>query len=83
MARIQSQLHLQIGVALLLVTVGLVAANQRRGREKRRRPLRDYSSRSGFPLGVVASRGMARDAAIPADMLTPEPLRPFTNSAAR
>ena len=43
-------------------------------------PLRDYSSRSGLPMGVEASRGVASTAPIPADMLTPEPLRPFTHA---
>jgi len=37
---------------------------------------RDYSDRSGFPMGVEASRGMARDFNAPRDMRTPEPLRP-------
>ena len=40
-------------------------------------PARDYSDRSGFPRGVEASRGVARDALIPPDMLTPEALRPW------
>jgi hypothetical protein len=40
-------------------------------------PGRDYSHRTGYPLGIEASRGAARDADIPADMLTPEPLRPY------
>jgi hypothetical protein len=42
--------------------------------------MRDYSGRSGFPLGVEASRGAASDAPIPADMLTPELLRPYTQA---
>jgi len=37
---------------------------------------RDYSDRSGFPMGVEASRGMARDFNAPRDMRTPEALRP-------
>ena len=44
-------------------------------------PMRDYSSRSGFPLGIEASRGAARDAMIPADMKIPEALRPLNESS--
>ena len=72
-------LAFQIGIGLALVAFGLVAASHRRA-SARRRPLRDYSRRSGFPLGVEASRGAASDAPIPADMLTPELLRPFTHA---
>ena len=40
-------------------------------------PTRDYSDRSGFPLGVEAARGAARkDFEAPRDMLTPQALRP-------
>ena len=73
-------LAFQVGVGLALVVFGLVATSQRRTSMRRRRPLRDYSHRSGFPLGLETSRGAASDAPIPADMLTPEPLRPFTQS---
>jgi hypothetical protein len=76
-------LAFQIGMGLALVAFGLVAANQRRANARRRRPLRDYSGRSGLPRGVEASRGIASDAPIPADMLTPEPLRPFTSGSPR
>ena len=51
-------------------------------RQRQQAPLRDYSSRSGLPMGIEASRGAASDAPIPSDMLTPEPLRPYTNGAA-
>lgn len=71
-------LAIQIGLGLALVALGLVAARQRRASaRRRRRPRRDYSRRSGFPLGLEASRGAASDSAIPADMLTPELLRPY------
>ena len=76
-----ARLGFQIGVGLALVALGLIAINQRRARTQRRRPMRDYSARSGFPLGVEASRGAASDAPIPADMLTPVLLRPFTQAA--
>jgi hypothetical protein len=39
---------------------------------------RDYSDRSGFPMGVEAARGAARDFKAPRDMRTPEPMRPPT-----
>ena len=73
-----ARLGFQVGMGLALVALGLVALNQRRTRARRRRPMRDYSARSGFPLGVEASRGAASDAPIPADMLTPVLLRPYT-----
>ena len=44
---------------------------------RQRMPARDYSDRSGLPMGIEASRGIAADAPIPADMRTPELLRPL------
>jgi hypothetical protein len=41
------------------------------------RPLRDYSSRSGFPRDAQAMRGAASDFTMPADMRVPEALRPY------
>ncbi len=38
----------------------------------------DYSSRSGYPNGVGAARGAARDFKVPDDMRSPKLLRPFT-----
>ena len=46
--------------------------------QRQAEPVRDYSERSGLPLGLQASRGAARDAQLPADMLTPEALRPLS-----
>lgn len=40
-------------------------------------PARDYSDRSGFPRGIEAARGIARDADIPADFRQPAPLQPL------
>lgn len=37
----------------------------------------DYRRRSGFPRGLQAARGAARDFQIPDDMRTPELLRPW------
>ena len=65
------------GVAALDV----LAAQQLSTIDRRQRPpVRDYSTRSGFPRGVEASRGLAADAPIPSDMRTPEALRPFPDS---
>ncbi|HYE86668.1 MAG TPA: hypothetical protein VEA16_09960 [Vicinamibacterales bacterium] len=66
-------------VLLALGALIITAATTRKAVATRQpRPLlRDYSNRSGFPLGVEASRGAGRDALIPADMRTPAALRPF------
>jgi hypothetical protein len=37
----------------------------------------DYGRRSGFPRGLQAARGAARDFQVPGDMRTPELLRPW------
>jgi hypothetical protein len=52
-------------------------------RRRQSKPVRDYSLRSGLPMGIEASRGVAADAPIPADMLTPAAMRPFTEGAPR
>jgi hypothetical protein len=74
-------------VAIAMANVAVVAAldvmcAQQLGaiRDRQSPPMRDYSSRSGLPMGIEASRGVASDAPIPADMLTPELLRPYTNA---
>jgi hypothetical protein len=48
--------------------------------EERRRPLRDYSDRSGLPRPPEAMRGAARDLVVPEDMRIPEPLRPYASA---
>ena len=74
---------LAIGVASIAYVAsqrGHARNRPRLGRPKRLRtggPMRDYSGRSGFPRGLEASRGLAADAVLPKDMLTPEPLRPW------
>ena len=45
--------------------------------ERQQMPARDYSDRSGFPLGLEASRGAAKGAVMPPEMRTPEALKPF------
>ena len=71
-------------VAIAIANVATVAmldvmAAQQMGAiyQRQRMPARDYSDRSGLPRGIEASRGAAADAPIPADMRTPELLRPF------
>ena len=66
-----------LAVAIGAITIAVIASRRAVATALPARPARDYSDRSGFPLGVAASRGKATDAAIPADMLTPEPLRAF------
>jgi hypothetical protein len=46
-------------------------------KQKAVREYRDYTHRSGYPQGVEAARGAARDAQIPQDMRTPPALRPW------
>jgi hypothetical protein len=41
-------------------------------------PAPDYSRRSGFPRGIAAARGAAREFVAPNDMRTPEAMRPWT-----
>lgn len=51
--------------------------------QRQEMPVRDYSDRSGFPMGLEASRGAGKDALIPADMRTPDALRPLDTVNAR
>ena len=45
--------------------------------EEKLAPVRDYSDRSGFPMGVDAARGAARkDFNAPRDMVAPDAMRP-------
>ncbi len=74
----------QTNVALAMANVAAVAmldvmCAQQLGATytRQRMPARNYSDRSGFPMGIEAARGAAKDAPIPADMRTPELLRPF------
>ena len=62
-----------LGVAVFLLVKAL--APQARARTRRERT-HDYSDRSGFPQGVEAARGAAKDFEPPRDMRIPEPLRP-------
>lgn len=67
-------------VALLAVTaIDLYCAEGlRRERLQRQARPHDWSGRSGYPKGMEASRGAARDLQVPDDMRTPEALRPWT-----
>jgi len=76
-------ISLAIGAASIAYVAsqrGHAPLRQRLGPPRRLRqggPMRDYSLRSGFPRGLEVSRGLAADAVLPADMLTPELLRPW------
>jgi hypothetical protein len=65
--------------ALATVTLVDLACAEGLNSEKgsRRTATRDYSGRSGFPRGLQATRGAARDFKVPDDMRTPELLRPW------
>jgi hypothetical protein len=65
--------------ALAAVTVLDVACARGLNAEKGNRTtaIADYSNRSGFPGGVKAARGAAREAPIADDMKTPRALRAF------
>ena len=61
-----------------VTALDVLAAQQLQATARRQQsPLHDYSSRSGFPRGVEASRGLAANAAIPDDFRIPAPLRPL------
>jgi hypothetical protein len=74
-----------VGVALAAVTgvtlldVACAQALSADGQASRR-PMRDYSRRSGLPRPPEQMRGAARDFEVPADMRIPELLRPYSNT---
>ena len=63
--------------------VGITALDaycaQRLSTERGQAPPREYhyGNRSGFPQGIAAARGGARDFEAPRDFRTPEALRPY------
>jgi hypothetical protein len=65
-------------VTLAAVTVADLACAGALNAEKgnRHNAIRDYSNRTGFPQGLHAARGAARDFRVPDDMKAPEMLRP-------
>ncbi|GGC33112.1 hypothetical protein GCM10011504_09230 [Siccirubricoccus deserti] len=68
--------------AVLGVTVlDVLCASSLRARRRARAVPPDYSRRSGLPRPPEAMRGAARDFEVPADMRTPEPLRPWVPAA--
>jgi hypothetical protein len=48
------------------------------GKGDRQRAIADYSDRSGYPDGVSAARGFAKNFKVPEDMRIPRLLRPFS-----
>jgi hypothetical protein len=71
--------------ALAAVTVVDVVCANALGMEKgsRTTAIADYSNRSGFPQGLQAGRGAARDFVVPQDMRTPRLLRPLQRTRER
>jgi len=71
--------------ALAAVTVADVVCASALGVEKgdRKTAVADYSSRSGFPQGLHAGWGAARDFAVPENMKTPPLLRPLQRTRER
>ena len=72
-------LAIAIGAAAGAAALDIATAQALAKVERLARPAaRDYSDRSGLPLGVAASRGAARiDFPMPPDMATPEAMRPL------
>ena len=68
--------------ALATVTLVDLACADGLNSEKgsRKTATRDYSRRSGFPQGLQATRGAARDFKVPDDMRTPALLRPWDDT---
>ena len=62
----------RIGATLAVLAVGAAVfyATQSATKPKRvrRAMVRDYSDRSGFPKGIEAARGLAKDFLVPRDM---------------
>jgi hypothetical protein len=79
----------QVGLTIAIANVAAVTAldlmcAQQLGTitSRQEAPARDYSDRSGLPLGIEASRGAATDAMIPADFQQPDPLKPWDDHRA-
>jgi len=69
---------LAIATLAAVTLVDLACANGLNSEKgSRKTAIRDYSARSGFPQGLQAASGAARDFTIPGDMRTPELLRPW------
>jgi len=71
--------------ALAAVTLVDMACAKALGAQKgnRKTAISDYSDRSGFPQGLQAARGAAKDLVVPADMKAPESLRPWGSNRER
>ncbi|HEY8384356.1 MAG TPA: hypothetical protein VIL09_19625 [Microvirga sp.] len=65
-----AQMHSQSGAVS-----GAVSGAMSRLKGSPSAPPRDFSDRTGFPKGVQAARGAAKDFKVPDDMRTPEALR--------
>lgn len=67
-----------LAILAAVTLIDLACASGLQSEKGNRRTARqDYRNRSGFPRGLQASRGAARDFHVPDDMRTPELLRPW------
>lgn len=72
---------LAFATVLGVTALDVICATSLSMKPRRRGPVRDYSDRRGMPRPAAEMCGAARDFEIPADMRTPEPLRPYTSAA--
>lgn len=65
------------GVAVVDVIAAQALSKEEAKAKRLAGPMRDYSARSGFPMGVEASRGLAaKDFKAPGDMRVPKGMEP-------
>ncbi len=63
---------------LAVAAIDVACAKSLGSKGDRRTAIADYSRRSGYPNGVSAARGAAKDFVVPEDMRIPRMLRPFS-----
>jgi hypothetical protein len=66
-----------LGVTVIDLLCAEALRAEEAGRAAQRRAMRDYASRSGFPIGTTSARGAARGFTPPDDFRIPEALRPW------
>ena len=71
---------LALGAVAGVAALDVYAATALSRADRPGQPARDYSDRTGLPLGAHPSRGAAlRDFQMPRDMATPQPMRPWVH----
>ncbi|MBY0495838.1 MAG: cyclase dehydrase [Cyanobacteria bacterium] len=74
----KAKLAMAIANVAAVTALDVICAQQLSATKVRQQmPVRDYSDRSGLPMGISASRGAASDAEMTEQFRIPEPLRPF------